>query len=700
MVFMPKTSSLYLASLESSAGSLIISMGLMELLKSRYHKVAFFRPVIMHKEKSDGDIDFMREHYSLNQSHEEAFLYSVDEVESLIAEDRLDTLLETLITRYKTLEKNFDFILVEGLPRSLFSATLDFDINLFLAKNLNTPFIPVLNAKNKKSNELYDEIKIEEEIIRTEGVSHFATFINRVEESQLQALVRLIHAHPTKVANYLLPENSELDTPSLKEIKEALNAEMLLGDEHTLNNVVKKSKIAAMSLENYLPRIEEGSLIIVPADRIDVILASFVSFYAKDFPNIAGIILTGGITPNAVMMQLLENFHMIELPIMSVGYDTYETASIVHNVRARLSANSARKIALAKGIFESHVPIERIVYGLKEVRSSVITPMMFTYTLFERARQNRKRIVLPESSDERILRATEILLRRDVADIILLGKKEEIDHQVSLLGLDLSKATIIDPENSHLTEEFSQKFFALRKAKGLSLDGARDAMSHPTYFATMMVQLNMADGMVSGAIHTTGDTIRPALQIIKTTDNVKIVSSVFFMCLETHVLVYGDCAINQDPNAEELAQIAISSAKTAQDFGIEPRIAMLSYSTGKSGQGLAVDKVREATEIVKSRHPELLVEGPIQYDAAIDPDVAKTKLPLSSVAGSATIFIFPDLNTGNNTYKAVQRSAGVIAIGPVLQGLKKPVNDLSRGCSVDDIVNTIAITAIQAQGIK
>ncbi len=694
---MSKTSSLYLASLESSAGSLIVSMGLMELLKSRYVKVAFFRPVIMHKDKNDGDIDFMREHYTLKQSYEESFLYSVEEVENLIAEDRSDLLLEALISRYKSLEKHYDFILIEGLPRSLFSKTLDFDINLFLAKNLNTPFIPVLNAKDKKSRELYDEIKIEEEIIRNEGVSHFATFINRIEEFQLKALEHLILAHPTKVANYLLPENSELDTPSLQEIKEALNAEMLIGDEKALNNVVKQSKIAAMSLENYLPRLKEGSLVIVPADRIDIILASFVSFYAKDFPNIAGIILTGGITPNATMMQLLENFHIIELPIMSVGCDTYETATVVQTVRARISAKSARKIALAKGIFETRVPGDHIVKGLKEAHSSVTTPMMFTYTLFERARQHRKRIVLPESGDERILRSAEILLRRDVVDIILLGNREEIEHKVSLLGLDLSKATLIDPERSPLKEEFTQKFFELRRAKGLSLDAARDAMVHPNYFATMMVHLGMADGMVSGAMHTTGDTIRPALQIIKTKEATKIVSSVFFMCFETRVLVYGDCAINLDPNAEELAQIAISSTETAMHFGIEPRIAMLSYSTGRSGQGTAVEKVRKATEIVKSNHPELPVEGPIQYDAAIDADVARTKLPQSSVAGQATIFIFPDLNTGNNTYKAVQRSAGVIAIGPVLQGLKKPVNDLSRGCSVDDIVNTVAITAIQAQ---
>jgi len=697
---MAKTSSLYLASLEPTTGSLFISIGLMDILKSRYEKVAFFRPVIKQKSKDDGDIIFMREHYSLTQSYEESYCFNVTEVEKLIIEDKIDHLLTTIIAHYKKLEEKYDFVLIEGLPRSLFSATLDFDINMHLAKNLSTPFIPILNAKEKSSRAIYDEINLEEEIIQNAGVDHFATFVNRVEESQLPAVRHLVQSNPTKTMNFFLPDNSELDTPSIQEIKTALNAKIILGGENALDNIVKQSKIAAMTLEHYLPRLQEGSLVIVPADRMDIIIATFVSFYAKESPNVAGMILTGDISPNKTMMKLLENFHVIELPIMSVENDTYTTASAVEAVRSRITAKSARKIALAKGIFEANVNKEEIIQELQESHTNIMTPMMFTYTLFERARQKRQRIVLPESSDERILRAAEILLRRDVVELILLGNKKEVEYKASLLSLDLSKATIIDPEHSTLKDNYAQTFYELRQAKGLSLDAAKDAMVHPNYFATMMVHLGMADGMVSGAIHTTGDTIRPALQIIKTAEKGSLVSSLFFMCLETRVLVYGDCAVNQDPNAEELAQIAISSAQTATSFGIEPRIAMLSYSTGNSGDGNTVDKVRKATKIVQNSHPELLVEGPIQYDAAIDPNVAKTKLPESEVAGKATVFIFPDLNTGNNTYKAVQRSAGAIAIGPVLQGLKKPVNDLSRGCSVEDIINTVAITAIQAQDIK
>ena len=316
------------------------------------------------------------------------------------------------------------------------------------------------------------------------------------------------------------------------------------------------------------------------------------------------------------------------------------------------------------------------------------------------AKNAKKTIVLPESEDDRILRATEIILRRHLAKIILLGDSETIKQRSLQLGLDISQATIINPLESEKLQQYSEIFYESRKAKGLSLQAAKDALNHKTYFATMMVHTGEADAMVSGASHTTADTIRPALQIIKTHPDVSIVSSLFFMCLDTQVLVYADCAVNQDPTAEELAQIAISTAKTASQFAIEPKIAMLSYSTGDSGSGDDVDKVKKATEIIKKQYPSLLIDGPIQYDAAIDKGVAKAKLPNSKVAGEANIFIFPDLNTGNNTYKAVQRSTGAIAIGPILQGLNKPVNDLSRGCSVADIVNTVAITAIQAGQIQ
>ena len=377
--------------------------------------------------------------------------------------------------------------------------------------------------------------------------------------------------------------------------------------------------------------------------------------------------------------------------------DTFTTAMQAGAVRPVLSADNHRKIAAALGLFESHVDIDELEKRIEVVQSKRVTPLMFEYKLIERARTDRRHIVLPEGEDERILKASEILVRRKVVDLTLLGRSDKIKQKINALGLDLTGVRIVDPLESSRLDSYASSLYELRQHKGLSEAMALDAVMDVSFFGTMMVAQGDACGMVSGAVHPTGETIRPALQIIRTRPGVSVVSSVFFMCLADRVLVYGDCAVNPDPNAEQLADIAISSAKTAHIYGIEPRIAMCSYSTAESGHGKDVDKVREATRIVKRRHPEIKIEGPIQYDAAIDAGVARTKLPHSEVAGKATVFIFPDLNTGNNLYKAVQRSAKAVAIGPVLQGLNKPVNDLSRGCTIRDIVNTVAITAIQAQ---
>ncbi|KHG34226.1 MAG: phosphate acetyltransferase [Epsilonproteobacteria bacterium] len=694
-----KTKSLYISSLAPAAGSLVVAMGIMELLKGRLGKVAFFRPVVADDKTVDKDIEFMLEHYALGMDVHEMVGYSVHEVESLVAENKYNEVLETLIDKLKNLESRYDFVLIEGLNQSNFSPTIDFDINLSIAKNLSSPFISVLKGKGKNVKEVIDEIHIEAEAIKAAGCQHFATFVNRLGETEWEALKELTQKESLQEAPlYFLQEIPELDTPTVAEIKKTLGCVHIYGEEKDLRRVVKQSKIAAMKLDNFLEYIEDGDLIITSGDRSDIIVGCLSTVFSNNYPNISGILLTAGMMPHKSINKLIAGFKDLSIPILSVDEGTFTTAVNVANVPARITPQSVRKIALAMGLFSSNVNIEEMHRSINMPSSaSSITPVMFEYALFERARRDRKRIVLPESNDERILRATEILLRRDVADIILLGVEEEVRQKSATLGLDISKATIIDPLNSSLMDSFVTSFYEMRKAKGLTLEVAKDSMMMKNYFGTMMVYLGHADGMVSGAIHTTQETIRPALQIIKTKPGISIVSSLFFMCLDTRVLVYGDCAVNQDPNAEELAQIAISSADTAKMFGIEPKIAMLSYSTGDSGKGEEVEKVRLATKIVKEARPDLLVEGPIQYDAAIDPIVAKTKLPNSHVAGQATIFIFPDLNTGNNTYKAVQRSSGAVAIGPVLQGLRKPVNDLSRGCLVPDIVNTVAITAIQAQ---
>jgi phosphate acetyltransferase len=688
--------SIYIASAKPRAGSLIIAMGLMEMLKGRFKRVAYFRPIISDKTERDSDIDFMLKHFNLQISYEACVGFTINDYVEAYADGREDKLFERLFGKIDLLHQSYDFILIEGYPRTVFASALDFDLNLEIAKNIDTAFVPVLNAKGKSAESILNEIQFASESIEEEGCIHLATFVNRCDPGILNEVKRQISDEESEV--YLLPEVKELDTPIIREVKEALDAEILMGEPEQLEHLVKRKKIAAMGVENYLDRIADGSLVIVPGDRVDIILATMLSFYGKKHPNVAGIVLSGGLKPNKNIMSLLKDIDENVLPILAVESDSYQTAIALNNVQAVMRPQSQRKITLAKGIFDSAVDKKAIAERFNKSSSDIMTPMMFEYRLFERARSKRQRIVLPESTDERILRATEILLRRDIVDIILLGDSNNILHQSALLRLDISRATIINPCKSRLRETFSQKFYALRKAKGLTLKAARDALEHPNYFATMMIQEGMADGMVSGATHTTADTVRPALQIIKTKPGISIVSSLFFMCLDTKVLVYGDCAVNLDPNAKELAQIAISSAETAAQFGIEPRVAMLSYSTGDSGSGPDVEKVREATRIAQSMRPDLLIEGPIQYDAAIDEKVAAHKLPGSKVAGRATVFIFPDLNTGNNTYKAVQRAANALALGPVLQGLKKPVNDLSRGCLVGDILYTIAITSIQAGG--
>jgi phosphate acetyltransferase len=694
-----KTKSLYIASFEPLAGSLFVTVGLMEFLRSRVGRVAFFRPVIEGDFGRDEDIVFILEHFGLQMHYEEAYGYTVSEVETMVSEHRSNELHKGLISKFKALQSRFDFVLCEGLHRYSFTATFDFDMNIEIAKNLGTPYVSIINGKGKERHELEEEIRIESECVGNECGNHFATFVNRLDPVVLDQLEHFLGSGGFNgIPHFLLPEIAELDLPTVGDVMESLEAVRLFGEEADLKRVVRQSKIAAMNLENYLTHMEEGDLVIVPGDRADIIMGSLGAVYSKSYPHISGILLTGGIVPDFSIMELLHGFRSVPVPILATDTDTYSTAMKIQEVPSKIRPHSDRKIALAMGSFNAHVDIAVIEEKIEVAASSVVTPAMFEFELFERARSERKKIVLPESGDERILRAAEILARRDVVDVVLLGEPEKVHHKSAMLGLNLEGVDVVCPCNAPMMEELVERFYEIRKAKGLLEDAARDAMTHSTYFATMMVEMGYADGMVSGAVHTTGDTIRPALQVIKTKAGISTVSSVFFMCLDTRVLVYGDCAVNQEPDAHQLAEIAISSADTAKMFGIEPKIAMLSYSTGSSGQGADVEKVREATRIAKETRPDLLIEGPIQYDAAIDPEVALKKLPESDVAGQATIFIFPDLNTGNNTYKAVQRSSGAVAIGPVLQGLKKPINDLSRGCSVADIVNTVAITAIQAQG--
>ncbi len=689
-----KTKSLFISAQEINAGMLFVSMGLMEILKRKLPRVAFFRPIIYKESIVDNDTTFMIEHYNLDLSYENAHGFDVEYVESMISSNQTNELINQLIMKFKKLEKEYDFVLCEGIRLSFLNANINFDLNMKIAQNFGSPYVNIINAKEDSAHEVYESILLEHDALLSQGCTHFATFVNRLDVDKSAHVKEKLKGSIENV--YFLKEVEELSLVSIADVIDSLDVQQVLFQKEDYTRNVRKIKIAALSLDNFLEHIEEDDLVVVPADRSDIILGLFGSLYSSAYPNISAIVFPFSMQAHPNIQKLLQGLKEFNIPILSVPYDTYETAKRLSKIHSRIRINSTRKIALSLGLFNANVDTTEIEKRIAHSQSSIMTPMMFRYKLFDLASANKKKIVLPEAQDERVLRAAEVILHRGVAEIVLLGNPQEIEETYLRLGLDLSSAEIIDHCNSLLMNEFVEAFYAMRKEKGLSLEAARDAMIHGNYFATMMVHLGYADGMVSGATHSTGDTIRPALQIIKTKPESLVVSSLFFMCLQTKVLVYGDCAVNQDPDKETLADIALSSAQTATAFGIEVKVAMLSYSTGESGSGLEVDKVRAATKLVQKYNPHLAVEGPIQYDAAVNEEVAKVKLPNSKVAGKATVLIFPDLNTGNNTYKAVQRSSGAVAIGPILQGLNKPINDLSRGCLVEDIVNTIAITAIQA----
>ncbi|CAB1058025.1 BioD-like N-terminal domain / Phosphate acetyltransferase (EC [Olavius sp. associated proteobacterium Delta 1] len=689
---------LYIAAMEPRAGKSVVALGIMELLSRRLHKIGFFRPIIPDVAQ-DNNIQLILNRYSLNLPYENMYAYRHGDAQHMAASGQYNALLKNILDKYKALEGQCDFVLCEGTDYTGVASAFEFDFNADVANNLGCPILAVVNGRGKTPQEISEAVRFARESFESHGCTVLSTIANRAAPVGLSALSELFKTEAVAGESvYALPEEPLLGNPTVGDVATALKSQILQGDPDRLNRDVLDIKIAAMNLPHFLDHIVDDTLVITPGDRSDIILGSLAAAISDTYPNISGLLLSGGMALEPQVRRLIEGSKKLApIPILSVKTDTYATALNAGAVRAALTARNDRKIAAALGLFESHVNISEIEDRIAVARSRRVTPIMFEYELIERAKANRQHIVLPEGQEARILRAGEILLRRQVVDITLLGNPQEIRQKISSLGLNLAGANIIEPLKSELTRHYSDTYYEMRKHKGISAEMARDTMTDVSYFGTMMVHMGAANGMVSGTIHTTGDTIRPALQIIRTRPECSIVSSVFLMCLADRVLVYGDCAVNPDPSAEQLADIAISSAETAQTYGIEPRVAMCSYSTGESGKGADVDKVRAATRLARDRHPELKIEGPIQYDAAVDAGVARTKLPDSEVAGRATVFIFPDLNTGNNLYKAVQRSANAVAIGPILQGLNKPVNDLSRGATIPDIINTVAITAIQSQ---
>ncbi|HZK09253.1 MAG TPA: phosphate acetyltransferase [Bacteroidales bacterium] len=695
------SNNLYIAAAESGAGKSLITLGFMELLSRHVKRIGFFRPVVLANSEKDAHLRLVAERYQLPFKYNDMVGMSSTQALELMEAGDFDTLHTTIINKYKKLEKECDFILIEGTDFRGTIIPFEFDINAQFANNLGAPILAVINGHGKSAVEIGENLHIVRDTLTQEKCDQIGTCINRVDEKNLEAAKSIFarHGKPGEI-NFVVPEKSLLQKLTMRQVVNALGAKHIYGEDEYLNHDVMEFKVAAMGLEKVLKLSTDQMLVITPGDRTDVLVGLFMSMLADNFPKISGILLTGGIEPSEQLRRLMDGIKQIPMTVYGVETDTFETAMQVGAIHPVLTPENDRRLTAALSHFEANVDVDVLGQILRITRSRMITPIMFEYELFERARANRKHIVLPESEDERILRATEILLKRNVVDITLLGNKERILKQAQSLQLSLQGVNIIDPNDNDLGKEYAAEYYRLRKHKGITEEQALELMHDVSYLGTMMVHKGYADGMVSGAAHTTQHTIRPAFEFIKTKPGVSIVSSSFLMCFDDRVLVYGDCAVNPNPDAEQLADIAISSAETAINFGIEPRIAMLSYSTGESGKGEDVEKVRNATRIVRERRPDLKVAGPIQYDAAIEPSVALQKMPGSDVAGKATVFIFPDLNTGNNTYKAVQRAANAVAIGPVLQGLNKPVNDLSRGCLVKDIVNTVVITAIQAQGME
>lgn len=692
---------LYVAASEEMSGKSLIVLGFMELLSRHVKKIGFFRPMVRSGKEMDNHIKLITQKFKLPFSYPSMYGIASKEALELIQAGEMESLFTAILNKYKKLEKECDFILIEGTDYRGSLVSFEFDMNARIANNLGAPILAVVNGFGKNANEVADAMQMVKRTLLDENCAQIGTIINRVEEKAFKEIKAVLDKFSKEgEINFVLPEKSVLQSITMRQIANDLKAEHIYGSKDTLNSDVLDFKIAAMTLDQILKYTVSGTLVITPGDRTDILTGLLMTMIADNFPKISGILLTGGIKPGAQMTKLMDGIPSLPLSILLVNTDTYETAMAVSHIRPALNPENERRLTTALAHFESNVDVAIMGQILKITRSVVVTPVMFEYELFERARADRRHIVLPESEDERILRATEILLKRNVVDITLLGNENEILKRAAALQIQLSGVNIIDPYDNDLVHEYAAEYYKLRKHKGVTKESAYELMRDVSYLGTMMVHKGHADGMVSGAAHTTAHTIKPAFEFVKTKPGVSIVSSSFLMCFNDRVLVYADCAVNPNPNAEQLADIAISSAETALNFGIEPRIAMLSYSTGESGKGEDVEKVRKATHIARERRPDLKIEGPIQYDAAIEPTVARQKMPDSDVAGKATVFIFPDLNTGNNTYKAVQRAANAVAIGPILQGLNKPVNDLSRGCTVKDIVNTVVITAIQAQDSK
>jgi phosphate acetyltransferase len=682
---------IYIAAPEGDTGKSTIALGILHRLAATVAKVGVFRPITRADEDRDYILDLLLAHTTAGLPYERCIGVTYQQLHA----DR-DAAIDDIVERYHAMAVDCDAVVIVGSDYTDVASPAELSVNARIAVNLGAPVVLAVRAKDRSVEQVVHAVEVCLAELSAQRAHTAAVVANRCEPTQLIAITEALR--PLAPKTYAVPDEPLLVAPTVADLQAAVNGTLVSGDTELMSREVMGVVVAGMTADHVLERLREATAVVTPGDRSDVVLAVASAHAAEGFPSLSCIILNGGFELHRSTGALVAGLRL-RLPIIATTLGTFETAGAVGSARGRVTTTSQRKVDTALQLIESHVDLSDLLAQLAIPIPKVTTPQMFTYQLRERARSDRKRIVLPEGEDDRILKSAGRVLQRGIADLTILGDESQIRARAAELGVNLDDVAVFDSRTSELCDQFAEQYAQLRAKKGITVEQAREIIHDVSYFGTMLVYNGMVDGMVSGASHTTAHTVRPAFEIIGTAPGISTVSSVFLMCLPDQVLAYGDCAIVRDPTVEELADIAISAAQTAAQFGIEPRVAMLSYSTGESGSGADVDKVREATGLVRSRAPQVLVEGPIQYDAAVEPSVAATKMRDSPVAGKATVLIFPDLNAGNNAYKAVQRSAGAIAIGPVLQGLNKPVNDLSRGALVDDIVNTVAITAIQAQGI-
>ncbi|MGW7066678.1 phosphate acetyltransferase [Streptomyces sp. NPDC054855] len=687
------TRSVYVTGIDRGDGRQVIELGVMELLTRQVDRVGVFRPLV--HDGPDRLFDLLRARYRLAQDAASGYGMDYHEASAIQAEQGTDELVSRLVDRFHRVARDYEIVLVLGTDFADTQLPDELSLNARLANEFGASVIAVVGGKNQTAESVRAETRNAYRAYESLGCDVLAMVTNRVAPADRDEIYDSLAAG-LPVPSYVLPDEPALAAPTVAQITHALGGRVVLGDDAGLARDALDFVFGGAMLPNFLNALTPGCLVVTPGDRADLVVGSLAA-HSAGTPPIAGVLLTLNEQPGEAILKLADRLAP-GTPVIAVSGGSFPTAGELFALEGKLNAATPRKAETALGLFERYVDTAGLLSRVQAPSSDRVTPMMFEHKLLEQARSDKRRVVLPEGTEERVLRAADVLLRRGVCDLTLLGPVEQIRKKAADLGVDLAASQLIDPQTSELRDAFAAKYAELRAHKGVTVELAYDVVADVNYFGTLMVQEGFADGMVSGSVHSTAATIRPAFEIIKTKPDASIVSSVFFMCLADKVLVYGDCAVNPDPNAVQLADIAVQAAATAEQFGVEPRIAMLSYSTGTSGSGADVDKVREATELVRESRSDLKIEGPIQYDAAVEPSVAATKLPDSEVAGQASVLIFPDLNTGNNTYKAVQRSAGAIAVGPVLQGLRKPVNDLSRGALVQDIVNTVVITAIQAQG--